>query len=142
MCDLYQGDTLPCGEVRQAKHRFDASHGGVGDGENLEIAVGLVLEKNTQAPANCGFDEGGLDCNEDSRWIGEVGNPEHPAHALFEQIKDRVAGASCGCADVFGATKDVEKSGFDLIKDNPVPGTSGLPSLRKLVADGYTVLTF
>ncbi|MCZ6498234.1 MAG: DsrE family protein [Gammaproteobacteria bacterium] len=77
-----------------------------------------------------------------TRWIGEVGNPEHPAHALFEQVKDRVAGASCGCADVFGATKDVEKSGFDLIKDNPVPGTSGLPSLRKLVADGYTVLTF
>ncbi len=77
-----------------------------------------------------------------TRWIGEVGNPEHPAHALFEQVKDRVAGASCGCADVFGATEDVEKSGFDLIKDNPVPGTSGLPSLQKLVADGYTVLTF
>ena len=77
-----------------------------------------------------------------TRWIGEVGNPEHPAHALFEQVKDRVAGASAGCADVFGATEDVEKSGFDLIKDNPVPGTSGLPSLQKLVADGYTVLTF
>ncbi len=77
-----------------------------------------------------------------TRWIGEVGNPEHPAHALFEQVKDRVAGASCGCADVFGATEDVEKSGFDLIKDNPVPGTSGLPSLQKLVSDGYTVLTF
>lgn len=77
-----------------------------------------------------------------TRWIGEVGNPEHPAHALFEQVKDRVAGASCGCADVFGATEDVEKSGFDLIKGNPVPGTSGLPSLQKLVADGYTVLTF
>ncbi len=77
-----------------------------------------------------------------TRWIGEVGNPEHPAHELFEQVKDRVAGASCGCADVFGATEDVEKSGFDLIKGNPVPGTSGLPSLQKLVADGYTVLTF
>jgi len=31
-----------------------------------------------------------------------------------------------GCADVFGATEDAEKSGFDLIKDNPVPGTTGL----------------
>ncbi len=77
-----------------------------------------------------------------TRWIGEVGNLEHPVHELFEQVKDTVAGVSCGCADVFGATEDVEKSGFDLIKDNPVPGTSGLPSLQKLVADGYTVLTF
>ncbi len=77
-----------------------------------------------------------------TRWIGEVGNPKHPVHELFEQVKDTVAGVSCGCADVFGATEDVEKSGFDLIKDNPVPGTSGLPSLQKLVADGYTVLTF
>ena len=77
-----------------------------------------------------------------SRWISEVSKPEHPAHALFEEVKDRVAGVSCGCAEVFGATEDVEKSGFELIKDNPVPGTSGLPSLQKLIGQGYTVLTF
>lgn len=77
-----------------------------------------------------------------TRWIGEVGNPEHPAHDLFAAVQDTVAGVSCGCADVFGATDEAEKSGFDLIKDNPVPGTSGLPSLRNLMADGYTVLTF
>jgi hypothetical protein len=77
-----------------------------------------------------------------TRWIGEVGNPEHPAHDLFEEVKDTVAGVSCGCADVFGGAEEAVKSGFDLIKDNPVPGTSGLPSLRKLAADGYTVLTF
>ena len=35
-----------------------------------------------------------------------------------------------------------EESGFDLIKDNPVPGTAGLPSLQKLSAEGYTVLIF
>jgi len=77
-----------------------------------------------------------------TRWIGEVSKAEHPAHQLFEAVKDKVAGVSCGCADVFGATEEVEKSGFDLIKDNPVPGTSGLPSLRNLIADGYIVLTF
>lgn len=77
-----------------------------------------------------------------TRWIGEVTKAEHPAHQLFEAVKDKVAGVSCGCADVFGATEEVEKSGFDLIKDNPVPGTSGLPSLRNLIADGYAVLTF
>ncbi len=77
-----------------------------------------------------------------TRWIAEVANPEHPVYDLFEQVKEVVAGVSCGCADVFGATEEVEKSGFDLIKDNPIPGTSGLPSLQSLVAGGYTVLTF
>ncbi len=64
-----------------------------------------------------------------TRWIGELSREEHPAHALFEQVKDTVAGVSCGCAEVFGATEEAEQSGFDLIKDDPVPGTSGLPSL-------------
>ena len=77
-----------------------------------------------------------------TRWIGELGNPDHPVHDLFEQVKDKVAGVSCGCADVFGGAEEATEAGFDLIKGNPVPGTSGLPSLQKLVSDGYTVLTF
>ena len=77
-----------------------------------------------------------------SRWIGELTKAEHPAHKLFEAVKDLVAGASCGCADVFGARESVVASGFELITDNQVPGTTGLPSLQKLIKDGYTVLTF
>jgi hypothetical protein len=77
-----------------------------------------------------------------TRWLGHVTRPDHPAHALFESVKDAVAGASLACADVFGATDDVRRSGFELIRDNPVPGTPGLPSLRSLVGGGYTVLTF
>lgn len=77
-----------------------------------------------------------------SRWIGELTKAEHPAHKLFEAVKDLVAGVSCGCADVFGARESVVASGFELITDNRVPGTTGLPSLQKLIKDGYTVLTF
>ena len=77
-----------------------------------------------------------------TRWIGELSNTEHPAYALFEEVKDKVAGVSCGCADVFGGAEDAKKSGFDLIKNNPVPGTSGLPSLRQLQNDGYNILVF
>lgn len=77
-----------------------------------------------------------------TRWAGQLSDPKHPFHKLFEAVSDRVAGVSCGCADVFGATDAAEKNGFDLVKDNPVPGTPGLPSLGKLVADGYSVLTF
>ncbi|MFC1749239.1 DsrE family protein [Pseudomonadota bacterium] len=77
-----------------------------------------------------------------TRWIAELNNADHPAHDLFDAVKDTVAGVSCGCADVFGATEEIEKSAFDFIKDNAVPGTAGLPSLRKLISEGYTVLSF
>lgn len=77
-----------------------------------------------------------------TRWVGELTKGDHPAHGLFEAVKDKVAGVSCGCADVFGATAEAEKGGFELIKDNRVPNTSGLPSFRTLATEGYTVLTF
>lgn len=77
-----------------------------------------------------------------ARWIGELNKKDHPAHELFEAVKDRVAGVSCGCADVFGGAEDAEKSGFDLIKNNPIPGTSGLSSFRKVLSEGSTILTF
>ena len=77
-----------------------------------------------------------------TRWIGELNKPNHPAHELFNAVKDTVAGVSCGCAEVFGATEEAEKSAFELIKDNDVPGTAGLPSLRTLASEGYTVMSF
>lgn len=77
-----------------------------------------------------------------TRWIGQLGKPDHPAHDLYEAVRDKVAGVSCGCADVFGASEDAEKEGYALIKDNAVPGTSGVTSLRKLISDGYTVVNF
>lgn len=77
-----------------------------------------------------------------TRWIGELNQKEHPAHDLFEAVKDQVAGISCGCADVFGGTEEAEKSGLDLIKENPIPGTRGLASLRRYAAEGSTILTF
>jgi hypothetical protein len=77
-----------------------------------------------------------------TRWIGELTKKDHPAHELFEAVKDQVAGVSCGCADVFGGAEEAQKSGFDLIKNNPIPGTSGLTSFRTLISEGSTVLTF
>jgi hypothetical protein len=77
-----------------------------------------------------------------TRWIGELTKKEHPFHPLFESVKDKVAGVSCACADVFGAATDVKEAGYSVVKDNPVPGTTGLPSLRRLTEQGYTVLSF
>lgn len=77
-----------------------------------------------------------------TRWIGELTQAEHPAHQLFQAVQDKVAGISCGCADVFGGAQAATSAGFELIKGNSVPGTSGLPSLRRLAADGFQILTF
>ena len=77
-----------------------------------------------------------------ARWPGQLADPEHPAHGLYQEVADTVAGVSKGCAAVFGGAEEAEAAGLDLIGDNPVPGTPGLPSLQQLISDGFTVLTF
>jgi hypothetical protein len=77
-----------------------------------------------------------------TRWPGVLASEKHPIHALYQAVADKVVGVSCGCADVFGAREEVEKAGFDLITDNSVPGTSGLPSIAQISADGYDVFMF
>lgn len=76
-----------------------------------------------------------------TRWPSVLAQPAHPAHALYEAVADTVAGASAGCAAVFGASDDVLHAGLPTIGDNPVPGTPGLPSLVAYTSDG-PVLTF
>lgn len=77
-----------------------------------------------------------------TRWAARVTDANHPAHALYKAVEDKVAGVSCGCADVFGARDDAVKSGFDLIKGNAIPGTSGLPSLHALAVRGFQIMVF
>jgi hypothetical protein len=73
-----------------------------------------------------------------TRWPEELLKVDHPAHKLFKEVEDKVVGVSCGCADVFGANA----SGFDLITDNNVPGTTGLPSVYRIQKQGFNVVTF
>jgi DsrE/DsrF/DsrH-like protein len=77
-----------------------------------------------------------------TRWTGVLANADHPAHALYKAIEDKVTGVSAACSDFFGARHDAEVNGFSLITTNDVPGTVGLPSLATYAADGYTILTF
>jgi hypothetical protein len=77
-----------------------------------------------------------------TRWPGVLAREDHPAHALYLSVADTVAGVSHGCAVAFGAKEEAERSGLDLVGDNEVPGTPGLPSLERLLSDGYSILTF
>jgi len=77
-----------------------------------------------------------------TRWIAELSKPDNPVHGLFELVKDKVAGVSQGCADVFGTTDEVKASEFDFLNDNPIPGTAGLPSVARLMEDGFSILVY
>ena len=76
------------------------------------------------------------------RWASELVKPEHPAHALYNAVKDTVAGACRGCADVFGAAEGVKAAGVPLVNEKAIPGTSGITDLSKYLDAGYRVLTF
>lgn len=76
------------------------------------------------------------------RWASELVKPNHPAHALYDAIKDSVEGVCGGCADVFGAAQDARNAGAKLIHEKAIPGTSGIIDLSKYLDAGYRVLTF
>lgn len=76
-----------------------------------------------------------------TRWSDILTNPDHPVHALYRAVEDKVLGVSSGCADFFGAREEAVSNGFALIADNAVPGTSGLPSLAAYAGEG-PVITF
>lgn len=77
-----------------------------------------------------------------TRWASLISKEDHPLNALYKEVADKVVGVSSGCADVFGAREDAEKSGFNLVRNNSVPGTSGLPSIAQLFSEGYAIFTF
>lgn len=77
-----------------------------------------------------------------TRWPSLISQKDHPAYGLYQALKDDILGVSCGCADVFGAADDAVASGFKLIKDSAIPGTSGVPSTGGLLKSETVVLTF
>jgi hypothetical protein len=77
-----------------------------------------------------------------TRWPARIVQPDHPAHALYLAVQDRVAGVSCGCATVFGAAEAATAAGFTLVKDGDIPGTGGVLDLSRYVRDGYGIVTF
>jgi hypothetical protein len=77
-----------------------------------------------------------------TRWAPLLTREDHPFHALFTSVRGSVAGVSCACSEVFGAREEAESAGQTLLTDNPLPGTSGLPSVAALLEAGYQILTF
>ena len=77
-----------------------------------------------------------------TRWPVELTKLTHPAHALYNSVRDVVQGASCGCAEVFGAKEGAASCGVPLKNDHALAGTTGLLSLRRYLADGWNTVVF
>ncbi len=77
-----------------------------------------------------------------TRWPEELVKLTHPAHGLYEAVRDVVTGASGACAAVFGTTESIRSSGVPIVKDNPLPGTAGVLSLRRYLSEGWSVMVF
>ena len=78
------------------------------------------------------------------RWPEQLGKSEHPAHALYQEVKDKVQGACSSCAAVYSTTESVTHAAVDLIGGVRPPGSmgSGLPSMRALALEGYTIFSY
>ena len=77
-----------------------------------------------------------------TRWPNELQKLEHPLNGLYRELRDNVQGASCACADAFGATDELEACGVPKLSDHELAGTSGVASLRRYLIDGWTTQVF
>ena len=71
------------------------------------------------------------------KWIVELEKPDHKPHGLYLAVKDRISGACEFCAVAFGVKDKVASCGVSLAGEY-----DGHPSFRKLVTQGYQIITF
>lgn len=72
-----------------------------------------------------------------TRAAGAFGNSSHDYNEVFEAVRDKVAGACDYCAGAFKATEDVQEAGIELLDEY-----KGHPSVKKLIDQGYEVVSF
>lgn len=72
-----------------------------------------------------------------TKWIGKFNEEGSKYLPLFESVKDKITGVCGYCAGAFKVKDDAASNNINLIDEY-----DGHPSFKKLVDDGYTVLTF
>lgn len=69
--------------------------------------------------------------------LAALADPSHKAHPVLLAVKDRIMGACAYCSRAFGVKEALEKAGFPFLSDY-----KDHPSLRHLLEEGYTIITF
>ncbi len=74
-----------------------------------------------------------------TKWLARLTQATHSYRELFQavKVKGAITGACEYCADAFGVTESVKAAGVPLLGEY-----DRHPSLRKLVTEGYQVITF
>ncbi len=71
-----------------------------------------------------------------TKWAAALAKPEHPLHRLYSGVQDRVGGVCRFCAGAFHVTEEVKAAGLPLLGEYDAH-----PSVRKLVTQGYEIIT-
>jgi predicted peroxiredoxin len=77
-----------------------------------------------------------------TRWPEQLSKISHPANGVYNSVRTAVKGASCGCAELYGATEGVVGCSLPLLKDQALVGTAGVANVRRYLAEGWQTLLF
>lgn len=72
-----------------------------------------------------------------TKWVPELTKEGSPMNKAYQAVADKVIGACAFCSSAFGVKDQVTAAGIKLLSEY-----EGHPSLRRLIADGYAVVTF
>ena len=72
-----------------------------------------------------------------TQWVPTLIDEDHKYHPLFAKTRSVIAGACSYCAGAYGVKEDIEGTDVDLLDE-----FDGHPSVRKLLSNGYQVITF
>lgn len=72
-----------------------------------------------------------------TKWVVELSKTDHKAHGLYAAVRDKVSGVCDYCAGAFGVKDQVKDCGAPLASD-----FEGHPSFRRLLSQGYQIITF
>lgn len=72
-----------------------------------------------------------------TKWPAELRKADHPAHGLYEAVRDHIQGACAFCANAFEQTQSLASAEVPLLDDD-----GAIMSYRAFTSSGYRVLTF
>jgi len=72
-----------------------------------------------------------------TKWPTQLVKADHPAHCLYEAVKDKIDGACGFCANAFGQTDAVQSCDIRLLADS-----GPFMSYRQFTSENFQVLIF
>lgn len=72
-----------------------------------------------------------------TQWVPTLSDEDHKYHTLYRQVSGVIQGACSYCAGAYGVKEQIEASDVELLDE-----FDGHPSIRRLMSNGYQIITF